>query len=254
MAYVAVKGGERAIDNAHAWLAEVRRGDPSVPELGTEQIEQQLGRAVDRVMAEGSLHDRGPRSARGQAGAGRSRGGCVPAARVPDHPAPLRRERSRRDRHDVGPAAHLGNLQGHAWRPGAWPHLRLHASPAGLQPRGPWRAAGRGAPRRTRPGGRARRARDPARRGTDRDGPRRNRRGRAGRPHAPAARLSSRPGRAPSGAGARRRGLPARTRLLDAARLGRIASFRGRDPRGRGCRDDRAPGAGLSHRHRRRSR
>ena len=31
--YVAVKGGERAIDNAHAWLAEERRGDPSVPEL-----------------------------------------------------------------------------------------------------------------------------------------------------------------------------------------------------------------------------
>ena len=26
MAYVAVKGGERAIDNAHAWLAEDRRG------------------------------------------------------------------------------------------------------------------------------------------------------------------------------------------------------------------------------------
>ena len=27
MAYVAVKGGERAIDAAHAWLAEERRGD-----------------------------------------------------------------------------------------------------------------------------------------------------------------------------------------------------------------------------------
>ena len=31
MAYVAVKGGEQAIDNAHAWLAEARRGDPAVP-------------------------------------------------------------------------------------------------------------------------------------------------------------------------------------------------------------------------------
>ena len=30
MAYVAVKGGERAIDAAHAWLAEERRGDPAV--------------------------------------------------------------------------------------------------------------------------------------------------------------------------------------------------------------------------------
>ncbi|UFN48797.1 carbon-phosphorus lyase complex subunit PhnI [Roseomonas sp. OT10] len=56
--YVAVKGGERAIDNAHAWLAEERRGDPAVPELGTEQIAGQLTLAVDRVMAEGSCHDR----------------------------------------------------------------------------------------------------------------------------------------------------------------------------------------------------
>ncbi len=58
MPYVAVKGGERAIDNAHAWLAEERRGDTAVPELGLDQIEQQLGRAVDRVMSEGSLYDR----------------------------------------------------------------------------------------------------------------------------------------------------------------------------------------------------
>jgi alpha-D-ribose 1-methylphosphonate 5-triphosphate synthase subunit PhnI len=58
MAYVAVKGGERAIDNAHAWLAETRRGDAQIPELQLAQIEQQLGRAVDRVMSEGSLYDR----------------------------------------------------------------------------------------------------------------------------------------------------------------------------------------------------
>ena len=58
MAYVAVKGGERAIDNAHAWLAEARRGDPAVAEIGIDQIAEQLGRAVDRVMAEGSIHDR----------------------------------------------------------------------------------------------------------------------------------------------------------------------------------------------------
>ena len=59
MAYVAVKGGERAIDAAHAWLAEERRGDPAVPELGTAQIAEQLGRAVDRVMAEGACYDPG---------------------------------------------------------------------------------------------------------------------------------------------------------------------------------------------------
>ena len=56
--YVAVKGGERAIENAHALLAHVRRGDPGVPEISLEQISQQLALAVDRVMAEGSLYDR----------------------------------------------------------------------------------------------------------------------------------------------------------------------------------------------------
>jgi alpha-D-ribose 1-methylphosphonate 5-triphosphate synthase subunit PhnI len=58
MAYVAVKGGEQAIDNAHAWLAETRRGDPATADLAVDQIAGQLGRAVDRVMGEGSLYDR----------------------------------------------------------------------------------------------------------------------------------------------------------------------------------------------------
>jgi alpha-D-ribose 1-methylphosphonate 5-triphosphate synthase subunit PhnI len=55
--YVAVKGGERAIDNAHAWLAEERRGDTDVAELTIPQIREQLALAVNRVMAEGSLYD-----------------------------------------------------------------------------------------------------------------------------------------------------------------------------------------------------
>ena len=55
--YVAVKGGERAIDAAHAWLAEERRGDPSVADLTIPQIREQLRLAVNRVMAEGSLYD-----------------------------------------------------------------------------------------------------------------------------------------------------------------------------------------------------
>lgn len=55
--YVAVKGGERAIDNAHAFLAEDRRGDPGVAELSVAQIREQLRLAVNRVMAEGSLYD-----------------------------------------------------------------------------------------------------------------------------------------------------------------------------------------------------
>ena len=56
--YVAVKGGERAIDNAHRLLAHERRGDRSVAELSLSQISEQLGLAVDRVMSEGSLYDR----------------------------------------------------------------------------------------------------------------------------------------------------------------------------------------------------
>ncbi len=55
--YVAVKGGERAIENAHAWLAEERRGDPALPALTVAQLREQLALSVARVMAEGSLHD-----------------------------------------------------------------------------------------------------------------------------------------------------------------------------------------------------
>ena len=58
MAYVAVKGGEKAITNAHRWLAEDRRGDPAVPELEVAQIREQLSLAIDRVMSEGSCYDR----------------------------------------------------------------------------------------------------------------------------------------------------------------------------------------------------
>ncbi|MEQ8589490.1 MAG: carbon-phosphorus lyase complex subunit PhnI [Roseitalea porphyridii] len=55
--YVAVKGGEAAIANAHRLLADRRRGDRSVPSLTLAQIASQLSLAVDRVMAEGSLYD-----------------------------------------------------------------------------------------------------------------------------------------------------------------------------------------------------
>ncbi|EIE49243.1 carbon-phosphorus lyase complex subunit PhnI [Salipiger aestuarii] len=55
--YVAVKGGERAIDAAHDWLAEERRGDPAIPELSLAQIREQMSLAVNRVMTEGSLYD-----------------------------------------------------------------------------------------------------------------------------------------------------------------------------------------------------
>src|SRR3979411_1201348 len=56
--YVAVKGGERAIKNAHRLLAPDRRGDRDVPEISLDQISGQLSLGVDRVMTEGSLYDR----------------------------------------------------------------------------------------------------------------------------------------------------------------------------------------------------
>ncbi len=55
--YVAVKGGEKAIDNAHRLLAKKRRGDTAIAELEVEQVRQQLPLAVARVMTEGSLYD-----------------------------------------------------------------------------------------------------------------------------------------------------------------------------------------------------
>ena len=56
--YVAMKGGERAIENAHRLLAHERRGARDVPELSLAQISEQLSLGVDRVMTEGSLYDR----------------------------------------------------------------------------------------------------------------------------------------------------------------------------------------------------
>jgi len=55
--YIAVKGGEAAIEASRVLLAEARRGDPAVRELEVAQIREQLGLLVDRVMAEASLYD-----------------------------------------------------------------------------------------------------------------------------------------------------------------------------------------------------
>ena len=57
--YVAVKGGAKAIEASHALLDQARRGDPATPEVSLAQIAGQLALAVDRVMAGGSLYDRG---------------------------------------------------------------------------------------------------------------------------------------------------------------------------------------------------
>jgi alpha-D-ribose 1-methylphosphonate 5-triphosphate synthase subunit PhnI len=55
--YVATKGGEAAIEASWALLADERRGDPSLPALGVDQLREQLRGAIDRVMCEGSLYD-----------------------------------------------------------------------------------------------------------------------------------------------------------------------------------------------------
>lgn len=55
--YVAVKGGEQAIANAHALLAKRGRGDRQEPEIVPGQVRDQLGILVSRVMTEGSLYD-----------------------------------------------------------------------------------------------------------------------------------------------------------------------------------------------------
>lgn len=56
--YVAVKGGEKAIDAAHALLAEKRRGDLALPSITLDQLTEQLSLGIDRIMNEGSLYDR----------------------------------------------------------------------------------------------------------------------------------------------------------------------------------------------------
>jgi hypothetical protein len=114
--YVAVKGGEAAIANAHRLLAARRRGDANVPALTLEQIAGQLSLAVDRVMAEGSLYD--PELA--ALAIKQARGDLIEAVfllrayrtTLPrfGHSEPIEHRR------DAGRAARLGDLQGPAGR------------------------------------------------------------------------------------------------------------------------------------------
>ncbi|CAB3761643.1 carbon-phosphorus lyase complex subunit PhnI [Paraburkholderia humisilvae] len=55
--YVAVKGGERAIEASWRLLDQERRGDTRLAELSVAQIREQLRLAVSRVMTEGSVYD-----------------------------------------------------------------------------------------------------------------------------------------------------------------------------------------------------
>lgn len=55
--YVAVKGGQKAVKASRKMVDKKRRGSKQIPEITTQQIESQMGLAVDRAMAEGSLYD-----------------------------------------------------------------------------------------------------------------------------------------------------------------------------------------------------
>ena len=55
--YVAVKGGEKAIEASRRLLEKQRRGDSRLAELSVSQIREQLRLAVARVMTEGALYD-----------------------------------------------------------------------------------------------------------------------------------------------------------------------------------------------------
>jgi len=55
--YVAVKGGERAIQASWRLIDKARRGDTRLAELSVAQIREQLRLAVARVMTEGSVYD-----------------------------------------------------------------------------------------------------------------------------------------------------------------------------------------------------
>ena len=142
--YVAVKGGERAIANAHALLAEKRRGDRSVAEIDGVRSTNNSSLAVDRVMSEASLYDRQIAALAIK----QARGDLIEAvflARAYRTTLPRFGFAEPLDTGGDGACApRLGHLQGSAGRPGARADLRLHAPAARLR-------AGRTPPIRLQP-------------------------------------------------------------------------------------------------------
>ena len=132
--YVAVKGGEKAIDAAHALQESRRRGDTDLPELSVAQIEQQLNLAVDRVMTEGGIADRELAALALKQASGdnveaifllRAYRTTLAKLAVSE---PLDTTGMRLERRISG-------------RPAAWPNLRLPPSPARFYPAGKRRSA-----------------------------------------------------------------------------------------------------------------
>ena len=250
MAYVAVKGGEQAIDNAHAWLAEERRGDPrrAGAVAGADRAASLAARSIGSMARRLAVRP-GACRAGGEAGAGRPDRGGLPAARLSHHLAALRATPRRSIPPRCGSAggsrrcsricraarcwARPTTTRTGCWTFRYWPRTAADAAHRSASrcrpmPRVPDILGHEGL---IEPDG----AGD----------------GRARRPDARAADVSRRPRRAAAGAGARRRGVPAGTGLLHPARLRRHASVRRRDPHGRGCGGDRAAGTRLRDRYRR---
>ena len=129
--YVAVKGGEAAIANAHrAARRPPARRSRSCRRLRLDQIVEQLALGVDRVMSEGSLYDRELAAL----AIVQARGDLIEAIfLVRAYRTTLPRfgyTQADRHRGDAGRAPRFGDLQGPAGRPVARADLRLHAPPA----------------------------------------------------------------------------------------------------------------------------
>lgn len=139
--YVAVKGGEKAIDAAHALQESRRRGDTDLPELSVAQIEQQLNLAVDRVMTEGGIADRELAALALKQASGdnveaifllRAYRTTLAKLAVSE---PLDTTGMRLERRISAVYKDIPR------RPAAWPNLRLHPSPARFYPAGKRRSA-----------------------------------------------------------------------------------------------------------------
>ena len=227
--YVAVKGGERAIDERPSLARRAeRRGDPAVPELGVAQIRaaaRPRGRPGDeRGLAATTAELAALAIKQARAIWSRPPSCCAPIA--PPCRASATASRSTPARMAIA-AADLGDLQGPAGRPGAG--ARPSTTPTACSISRCWRtarSAGAGArpKRRARPMPQAlvdmldREGLIQA--GADDDARRPSRRDLTREPLLfPAERDA-----APAEPRARRRGLPAGSRLLDPARLRRHAT------------------------------
>lgn len=117
MAYVAVSGGEEAIEASIALLNYYRSGTDK--DLDLEVIEEKMSLLVDRVMSEAGLYAKRYAALALKQCEGSSDEARVPAARLSLHPqAQLRHARCQHAGHAHCPP-HFRGVQGHPRRPGS---------------------------------------------------------------------------------------------------------------------------------------